>query len=78
MQPLLRTLQDHDLGHLRILAEAWGFDPPAGPAPQAARMLAGAMLEPATLAEMIDSLPRICMTPGVAGSAGARRWPTSR
>ncbi len=58
MQPLLRTLQDHDLGHLRILAEAWGFDPPAGSAPQAARMLAAAMIDPATLGEMIESLPQ--------------------
>ena len=58
MQPLLRTLQDHDLGHLRILAEVWGFDPPAGPSPQAARTLAKAMLEPATLGEMIESLPQ--------------------
>jgi hypothetical protein len=57
MQPLLRTLQDHDLGHLRILAEAWGFDPPAGLAAQAARTLARAMLDPATLGEMIESLP---------------------
>ncbi len=56
MQPLLRTLQDHDFGHLRILAEVWGFDPPAGPSPQAARTLAKAMLEPSTLGEMIESL----------------------
>jgi hypothetical protein len=58
MQPLLRTLQDHDLGHFRILADTWGFDPPTGPPVQAARTLAAAMLDPASLGEMIDSLPR--------------------
>jgi hypothetical protein len=58
MQPLLRTLQDHDLGHLRILAEAWGFDPPSGPSIQAARTLVAAMLDPAALAEMLESLPQ--------------------
>ena len=57
MQPLLRTLQDHDLGHLRILAEGWGFDPPAGPLSQAARTLAAAMLNPAALDEMVEGLP---------------------
>ena len=58
MLPLLRTLQDHDLGHLRILAETWGFDPPAGTSHQAARALAAAMLDPAPLNEMIESLPQ--------------------
>jgi hypothetical protein len=57
MQPLVRTLQDHDLGHLRILAELWGLDPSAGPPPQAARALAAQMLDPATLGEMVASLP---------------------
>jgi len=57
MQPLVRTLQDHDLGHLRVVSELWGFDPPSGTAPQAARELAARMLEPAAFADMLDSLP---------------------
>jgi hypothetical protein len=57
MQPLVRTLQDHDLGHLRVVSELWGFDPPSGTAPLAARELAARMLEPAALSDMLASLP---------------------
>lgn len=57
MQPLVRTLQDHDLGHLRVVAELWGFDAPSGPAPSAARELSARMLEPHALADMLASLP---------------------
>jgi len=57
MQPLVRTLQDQDLGHLRVVSELWGFDPPSGTAPLAARELAARMLEPAALSDMLASLP---------------------
>lgn len=57
MQPLVRTLQDHDLGHLRVVAELWGLDPPGGPPPQAARSLALRMLEPTALSETLAALP---------------------
>lgn len=57
MQPLARTLQDHDLGHLRVVAELWGLDPPGGAPPQAARSLALRMLEPTALAETLAALP---------------------
>jgi hypothetical protein len=57
MQALLRTLQDHDLGHLRIVAELWGIDLPSGPALEAARALAQAMLDPAAALEQAESLP---------------------
>jgi hypothetical protein len=57
MQPLLRTLQDHDLGHLRIVAELWGLDLPSGAPLEAARWLASAMLDPAALREVVDGLP---------------------
>lgn len=56
MQTLLRTLQDHDLGHLRILAELWGLDPPAGPSVRAAQSLAEAMLDQTALRETLGSL----------------------
>jgi len=56
MQPLLRTLQDRDLGHLRIVAELWGLELPPGSALEAARGLASAMLDPAALQEMIDGI----------------------
>jgi hypothetical protein len=57
MQPLVRTLQDHDLGHLRILAELWGLDLPHEPSKRAARSLATMMLDPSTVSEIIESLP---------------------
>ena len=57
MQALLQTLQDHDLGHLRIVAELWGFDAPTGTAIQAAEELAQSMLDPRAVAENHGSLP---------------------
>jgi len=57
MQALLQTLQDHDLGHLRIIAELWGFDPPTGSAMQAAEILAHLMLNPQTVSEIHAGLP---------------------
>lgn len=57
MRSLLHTLQDYDLGHLRIVAELWGIDLPQGPARQAADVVAQTMLEPATVTEITESLP---------------------
>ena len=57
MQPLLRTLQDHDLGHLRIVAELWGLELSLGSPLEVARALASAMLDPAALHEVVDGLP---------------------
>jgi hypothetical protein len=54
---LLQTLQDQDLGHLRIIAQLWGLDPPRGGPLAAARDLAGAMTDPANLLETYESLP---------------------
>ena len=57
MQPLLRTLQDHDPGHLRILAELWGFDLPPGLARQVVKALTKFMLDPTNVEEIVESLP---------------------
>ncbi|UCF59798.1 MAG: helicase-associated domain-containing protein [Anaerolineaceae bacterium] len=57
MRSLLHTLQDYDLGHLRIVAELWGIDLPQGPARQAAEAIARTMLDPATVTEITESLP---------------------
>ena len=75
MQPLVRTLQDHDLGHLRILAELWGLDLPSGTPPQAARTLAAQMLDPAGLREMLASLPAEARQVFDALAAGHGRLP---
>jgi hypothetical protein len=57
MHDLLFTLQDHDIGHLRIIAEFWGLDLPAETTIVAAEWLAAVMLETEILFEIIDSLP---------------------
>jgi len=55
MRTLAQSLQDHDRGYLRIVAELWGFDLPAGSGPAAAQQLSEAMLAQAS--EMAASLP---------------------
>lgn len=57
MQDLLQTLQDHDIGHLAAVAELWGLDLPPGPALEAARGLAQAMLDPEQVREVVETLP---------------------
>ncbi len=57
MRSLLHTLQDYDPGHLRILAELWGIDPPQGSVRQVAVAMAGTMLDPTLVAEITESLP---------------------
>jgi hypothetical protein len=57
MRRLLDTLLDHDLGHLRIIAEFWGVDLPTGSTRQAAEALAARMLDGTALQDLIDSLP---------------------
>jgi len=57
MRSLLQSLQDFDHGHLRIIAELWGFEPPADPQTDLAAWLAESMLQPEVLSELIDALP---------------------
>jgi len=57
MQDLFRSLQDRDLGHLRIIAELWGIDLPSAPPVEAARRLVSWMLDPETAREQFESLP---------------------
>ncbi|HLC04931.1 MAG TPA: helicase-associated domain-containing protein [Anaerolineales bacterium] len=57
MRTLALALQDHDFGHLRIIASLWGFDLSGGSAPDVAIDLARSMLDRALLVEIVDSLP---------------------
>jgi len=57
MPSLGRTLQDLDPGHLRIIAELWGIDPPRGAGPEAGATLSGQMLEPGLAVEVAQTLP---------------------
>ena len=61
MQTLLQTLQDHDLGHLKAIAELWGIDLPHGDPAPAASHLAQSMLRPDVAEEIIESLPQAAM-----------------
>jgi hypothetical protein len=62
MQSLLQTLQDHDPGHLRIIAELWGFDLPSAPSLKVAEWLASSMLVEGTVLETLESLPHPART----------------
>ncbi len=76
MQDLLQSLQDHDIGFLRSLAELWGLDPPPGPPPEAAKWVASAMLQSAALDEEIDALapPLMEVISHLVGSGGKLPW----
>ncbi len=60
MPTLGRTLQDLDSGHLRVIAELWGIDPPRGTEAEAVAALARQMLEPGLTAEIAQTLPVAC------------------
>lgn len=57
MRTLQRTLEDYDLGHLRIISELWGFDAPSASSRHAAQSLTKQMLDPPTVQEIVQSLP---------------------
>jgi hypothetical protein len=57
MRTLLNVLQDYDPGQLRIIAELWGIDLPAGPSSETAHALSRAMLDPEEVGERWEALP---------------------
>ncbi len=57
MPDLLQSLQGRDLGHLRIVAELCGIELTASETETARQELATALLQPETLAEVLDALP---------------------
>ncbi len=56
MPDLLHSLQSHDLGHLRIVAQLWGVELTAAETDAARTELAAAFLDPHLLSEIVDSL----------------------
>ena len=56
MPGLVNSLQQHDLGFLRIVAELWGVELEAADARQAARKLADALQDPELVAEIVEVL----------------------
>jgi len=76
MPDLEHTLQGHDLGFLKIVAEAWGIDLTAPDAPTALPALLEAILDRRTVMEMVDSLPESAQKALAAllESAGKMPW----
>lgn len=56
MHSLLQSLQDHDIGHLKIVIELWGFDFLPKNALDAAKYLSREMQQPNFVADLADSL----------------------
>ncbi len=54
---LRQSLQDHDRGHLAIVAELWGLSLASAPAAQAAEALSHAMLQAGAVEEVLEALP---------------------
>lgn len=57
MPDLLQTLQDHDLGHLRVVAELWGIQLPPESALEIAKLIASKFSSSKFIAEIEESLP---------------------
>jgi len=57
MPNLLQSLQDRDISHLRIVARLWGIDLAASDTDAVLKELAGLLLDPNLVIEIIDSLP---------------------
>jgi hypothetical protein len=56
VQNLLQSLQDHDLGHLKAIAELWGIELPSGSALDAATYISNTLSSNEFTTELIDSL----------------------
>lgn len=57
MQDLFKSLQDRDIGHLKVIAEIWGLELPTGTSLETAKFLADSLSSPEFIAELNDSLP---------------------
>lgn len=57
MQDLLQTLQDRDIGHLKVIAEIWGFDLPTVSSLETAEFLTDQLSRPEFIADLEESLP---------------------
>ena len=57
MTSLIQSLQGHDLGHLRIIAELWGIEFDAPDARVGLTRLSSLLLDRSSVAEVVDDLP---------------------
>jgi len=56
MPDLYTSLQQHDLGHLHIVAELWGLELDSSESDAAAKELCASLLDPDLLAEILEAL----------------------
>ncbi|MFH1524803.1 MAG: helicase-associated domain-containing protein, partial [Chloroflexota bacterium] len=57
MPDLVQSLQNYDIGHLRIVAGLWGVELPSPETDEALQELSAALLNPEMVSETIDILP---------------------
>lgn len=57
MTSLFETLQDRDLGYLRIVAELWGLSEPTQSGPEGARAIVTEIMSGDTIREICEGLP---------------------
>jgi hypothetical protein len=57
MQDLLQTLQDRDIGHLKVIAELWGIELPTVSSLETAKLLTNQLTHPEFIADLEESLP---------------------
>ncbi len=57
MPNLIQSFQGRDIGYLRIVARLWGIELTASDTDTASKELAAALLDPATVTEIVDALP---------------------
>lgn len=76
MPDLLTSLQKHDLGHIRIVAELWGLELHSNQTEAAAKELCASLLDPGLLAETLDVLPADAKAAleGLTAASGRIPW----
>ena len=57
MPDLFHFLRNQDHGFLKLVAEKWGIEPPAGNSPNSLQVLISAMSDPAAIREILELLP---------------------
>lgn len=78
MPDLYDSLLNHDIGHLRIIAELWGLELSSKNVDAAREKLSISLLEPSLLAELIDALSPEAdsAVTTLINSGGRIPWPT--
>lgn len=75
MPTLLQSLQDHDLGHLRLVAEAWGLELDLPDARAGRKLLAKALLKAGRPEDQFELLPKDAREAVLALQAAGGRLP---